>query len=114
MLLFLKEKYLISSWFYDKIMSNIFFVLGVPSVKNFMNAMYALNMILQSFWCLLFPAGVGALLAYLLSAKAGVGNWIYIVLILVGFGIGLISMIRFLISALAGLERLEEEQKRKK
>ena len=75
-----------------------------------MNAMYALNIILQAFWSLLFPIGAGVLVGWLLTEKCGMGNYVFVILILLGVFAGLISMIRFLLSALAGLERLEKEQ----
>ena len=82
-------------------------------MKRFMNAMYALNIILQAFWSLLFPIGLGVLFGWLLTEKAGMGNYVFVILILLGVFVGLISMVRFLISALAGLERLEKEQNKK-
>jgi hypothetical protein len=42
--------------------------------------------------------------------KAGMDGWIYAVLIILGVAVGFYSMIRFLLTALAGLERLEKEQ----
>jgi F0F1-type ATP synthase assembly protein I len=72
--------------------------------------MYALNIILQAFWSLLFPIGAGVLVGWLLTEKCGMGNYVFVILILLGVFAGLISMIRFLLSALAGLERLEKEQ----
>ncbi len=83
-------------------------------MKNFMNAMYALNIIIQAFISLLTPVGLGLFLGWLLTAKLSAPDWSYVVLILLGVGAGLISMVRFLLSALAGLERLEAEQKKKK
>ena len=79
-------------------------------MRNFMNAMYAMNIILQAFWSLLFPIGGGVLLGWLLVEKVGIANYVFVILILLGVFTGMISMIRFLISALAGLERLEKEQ----
>ena len=75
--------------------------------------MYALNIIMQAFWSLLFPIGGGVFLGWLLTEKLGFGNYVFVILILLGVFTGLISMVRFLISALAGLERLENEQKNK-
>ena len=80
-------------------------------MRNFMNAMYAMNIILQAFWSLLFPIGGGVLLGWLLVEKCGMASYLFVILILLGVFVGMISMIRFLISALAGLERLEKEQK---
>ena len=82
-------------------------------MKRFMNAMYAMNIILQAFWSLLFPIGAGVFLGWLLTEKAGLGDFVFVILILLGVFAGLISMVRFLISALAGLERLEKEQRNK-
>ena len=82
-------------------------------MKNFMNSMYALNIVLQSFWTLLMPIGVGVFFGWLLTEKCGIGNYIFVVFILLGVAVGFFSMIKFLISALAGLERLENEQKKK-
>jgi len=83
------------------------------AVKNFMNAMYAFNIILQAFWSLLFPIGAGLLLGWLLTEKCGMGDYVFVILILLGVLVGLVSMLRFLMSALAGLERLEKEQREK-
>ena len=82
-------------------------------MKNFMNAMYAFNIILQAFWSLLFPIGASVLLGWLLTEKCGMGSYIFVILILLGVLAGIVSMIRFLLSALAGLERLEKEQEDK-
>ena len=82
-------------------------------MKRFMNTMYAMNIILQAFWSVLFPVGLGVFFGWLLTEKAGLGNYVFVILILLGVFVGLISMVRFLISALAGLERLEKEQKEK-
>ena len=82
-------------------------------MKNFMNAMYTFNIILQAFWSLLFPIGAGLLFGWLLTEKCGMGNFIFVILILLGVLVGIVSMIRFLLSALAGLERLEKEQEDK-
>ena len=82
-------------------------------MKRFMNTMYAMNIILQAFWSLLFPIGGGILLGWLLTEKCGMESYIFIILILLGVFTGLVSMVRFLISALAGLERLEREQQNK-
>ncbi len=76
--------------------------------------MYALNMIVQAFWTLLMPIGIGVFLGWLFTEKWSFGNYIFVIFILLGVAVGLFSMLKFLISALAGLERLENEQKNKK
>ena len=75
--------------------------------------MYAFNIILQAFWSLLFPIGAGVLVGWLMTEKCGMGSCVFVILILLGVFVGIVSMIRFLLSALAGLERLEKEQREK-
>ncbi|MBE6665477.1 MAG: AtpZ/AtpI family protein [Ruminococcaceae bacterium] len=82
-------------------------------MKRFMNTMYALNVFLQAFWSLLFPIGAGIFFGWLLTERGGMGNYVFVILIVLGVAAGLVSMIRFLISALSGLERLEKEQNNK-
>ena len=76
-------------------------------MNPFMNAMQALNIIIQSFFNLLTPIGRSILGSWLLVEKAGMDGWVYAVLIILGVAVGFYSMIRFLLSELAGLERLE-------
>ncbi len=82
-------------------------------MKNFMHAMYAMNIILQAFWSLLLPIGAALLFGWLLTERGGLENYVFVILIVIGVLAGLVSMVRFLISALAGLERLEKEQNEK-
>lgn len=79
-------------------------------MRSYMNMMQALNIIIQSFFNLLTPIGFSILGAWLLTEKAGLPGWIYAVLVFLGVGVGFYSMIRFLLTALAALERLEKEQ----
>lgn len=76
--------------------------------------MYVLNIVLQSLFSLLFGTAVCVGIGYLLTTQLGVGRWVYIPLILVGLGLGVVSMVRFILSAMAGLERLEKERERSK
>lgn len=83
-------------------------------MNSYMNAMQALNIIIQSFFNLLTPIGLSLLVSWLLVEKAGMAAWIYAVLIILGVIVGFYSMIRFLLSSLAALERLEKQQEQKK
>ena len=78
--------------------------------KSFIGAMYVLNIVFQAIFTLLMPIGLGLLCAWLLAEHAGVGGWIWAVLVTIGAILGLISMIRFVLVASAGYERLEKEQ----
>ena len=75
---------------------------------------YVMNVIMQSIFSLLFNVAVYFGIGYLLTSVFGVDKWIYIPLIILGFIIGIISMIKFIISAMAGIERLENERNGKK
>ena len=63
--------------------------------RKFFNAMYVFNIVIQSIISLVSPIAVGILIAWLLTEKAGVGGWIYVVLIILGVISGLFSMVRF-------------------
>ncbi len=81
---------------------------------KFVSALYALNIILQAIITLLSPAALMFGLAWLLIAKCGAPEWLYAVLIPIGVLAGLISMVRFVIGASEGLERLEKEREANK
>lgn len=82
--------------------------------KKFVGALYVMNIIAQSIFTLLTPVLLMLLLSWLLCEKCGVGGWIYALLVTVGALAGLISMIKFAISASEGLERLEKQTGDKK
>lgn len=81
---------------------------------NFIHWMHWVNIVFQSLFSLLFPVALGTGGAYLLVNYANVGEWIYAVLILVGFLMGMISMIRFILIASHAVTRLEEEENARK
>lgn len=74
--------------------------------------MYALNIAMQSIFTLLISAGVFVGIAYLLASRAGVGDWVYIPAVIIGLGIGVLSMVKFVYSAMLGLERLEQQREK--
>lgn len=80
---------------------------------KFVNAMYLLNIIFQSFFDLAFPIGLAILGSWLLVEKANAPGWIYAPLVIVGVAIGFSSMIRFILSATRALDRLENERRKK-
>ena len=76
--------------------------------RKLMSALQMLNLLFQALYSLAFPIGVGALASYLLTKYASAPRCIWAVLILIGTFMGLYSMVKFLLSALSGLERLEK------
>ena len=67
----------------------------------------------QSIITLLSPAALMFFIGWLATKKLGAPAWIYAPLLIVGFLAGLVSMVRFAISASEGLERLEKEREEK-
>lgn len=83
------------------------------SYTKFVSAMYVLNIISQAFFTLAFPIGLMALLSWLLCKYAGAPGWIWAILIVLGALSGLYSMIKFILSAMNALDKLEAEHKAK-
>ena len=74
--------------------------------------LYVLNIVSQSLFSLLFDTALGVGVGYLLHTYAMIDAWIYIPCILLGLGVGIVSMVRFILSAMAGLERLERQRQK--
>lgn len=81
--------------------------------KKLFNALYALNIIGQAIFTLIIPAAAFFAIGWALDTYLGVGGWIYAVTVTLGVLIGFYSMIRFTLSAMRALERLEGEQSAK-
>ena len=81
--------------------------------KNFFSVMYALNIIFQAFFCLALPIGLGLLTSWLLTEYASAPDWIYAPIVTASALGGIISMVKFILSAMSGLERLEKERNSK-
>ena len=81
--------------------------------SKFVHAFYYFNIIVQSVFSLLCPVGLLTLLAWYLSSRAIVGEWIYAPLILFGIGAGVYSMMRFVTSATAQVRALESAEQEK-
>lgn len=71
-------------------------------------------MLIQAVFSLLCPPALLTLVASRLCVLCGVGEWIYVPLILVGIFSGLYSMIRYLLAASAHIRVLEEQDEKKK
>ena len=84
---------------------------------KFVSAVYIVNVLIQGFFSLACPMGLGLLVAWLLVDKGGAPVFWYPVLIVLGAILGLYSMIKFIIDTMTAVERIEkqrEEKERKK
>ena len=81
--------------------------------KRFVGAMYVINIIAQAIVTLLLPAALLFAIAWLFVAKCGAPEWLYAVMITLGIMSGFVSMIRFVIRASEGLERMENQRNSK-
>ena len=81
--------------------------------RKLVSALYVLNIVSQAIFTLATPIALGALASYLLVKYASVPSWIWAVLVTLGALTGLYSMIKFILSAMAGLDRLESEHNTK-
>jgi len=81
--------------------------------KKLVGALYLFNIIAQSIVTLLIPGGIMFLISWLLVTRLSAPTWIYAVLIPIGIISGFISMVRFVIRAAEGVERLEKQRKNK-
>ena len=78
--------------------------------KKLFNALYVLNIVAQAFFTLLIPVAILGGIAWLLVEKADAPGWLFVPAITLGVLFGIYSMVKFVLSAMNGLERLEKEQ----
>ena len=81
---------------------------------KFVSGIYALNIIIQGLFNLVTPPILFFFIALLSVKKLGAPEWIYVIAIVIGFIIGIICMIKFIIVAMNNLERLDKIQKSEK
>ena len=81
--------------------------------KKITNALYVLNIVFQSFFDLVTPAALLFGVSWLLVRYLSLPEWIYAPAIIIGLLLGFVSMVKFIITAMGGLERLEGEQRNK-
>ena len=74
--------------------------------------LYVLNIVFQALFSLLFAIGVALLLGWVSTTYWSWPSWVYVPLILFGVVVGMISMVRFIISASRGLDNLERQHAR--
>ena len=73
--------------------------------------MYVLNILFQSLFNLATPILVMLGISWLLVSKGGAPEWIYAVLPVFGALVGFVSMIKFILSAMSSLEKLENQHR---
>ena len=82
--------------------------------KRFVSALYVINIVFQALFTLLMPIAFGFGIGWLLVNKTAVQSWIYAVLIPIGALCGFYSMIKFVLSAMTALDRMEKQGSDKK
>ena len=83
-------------------------------MKDGYSAIYVFNIIFQSIFTLLWQIGTAVFVGWIFVRFVGAPEWVYVPLILLGVVTGLVSMTRFILSAMNALERLEEQKRQKK
>ena len=82
--------------------------------NKFISPLYTLNIIFQALISLVAPIIIMLTAAWLLVKYEVCGNWIYVVLILLGVIQGFRSMIVFIINASRALDALQEQKSKQK
>ncbi len=81
--------------------------------RKFVSVMYVANIFFSSMFSLLFPMCLCLGLGWLCHTKWGVGGWIYVPLTVLGAILGLLSMVKYIMTASRSLEQIEKEHKEK-
>ena len=79
--------------------------------KKAISALHVVNIVSQSIFTLLWQIALGVGIGYVAVTYWSAPQWIYIPLILAGVLTGIISMVKFLLAAMNGLDRLEEQHR---
>jgi hypothetical protein len=87
--------------------------MGTNMYRKIVSAMYILNIVAQALITLVTPAALLFFVGWLLVSKAGLPTWTYAIAIVLGILMGLVSMVKFVISASESLERLEKQRQNK-
>ena len=74
------------------------------------NISYLINIVLQGFWCLLFPIGVAFGIGWLMVNKLFWPGWVMVPPLVLATFMGLYSMCKFLISATDAMDRMEKQR----
>ena len=78
--------------------------------KKLVSALYVINIVFQAIFTLLTPIALVFGISWLLVSYASAPTWIYAALVTLGALCGFYSMIKFVLSAMAALDRLEKSR----
>ena len=85
---------------------------GEIMYKRFVNTLYTLNIVFQALISLVTPVAFLFFISWLLVTKCSLPEWIYAISISIGFLSGFISMIKFVLTAFANLERMKAAEEK--
>lgn len=78
--------------------------------RKLVSVLYMLNILSQGLFTLVMPAALGFGIGWCAVRYLGAPEWIYAPLLVVGILWGFYSMIKFILTATAGYDRLERQQ----
>ena len=82
--------------------------------KKLFSALYVINIVAEALFTLILPGAIFAGIGWLSVTYLSAPEWIYAPAIVIGLLLGFYMMIKFVLTAMAGLERLEAEQRSKR
>ncbi len=82
-------------------------------MKNTYSTIYTLNVIFQAVFTLVWDILLAFAIGYALVEWAHLPEWVYVPLVVIGAILGFISMLKFIISAMNSLDRIESERRAK-
>ena len=78
--------------------------------RKITGAFHLLNIVFQSLYSLALPIGIGVLASYLLTSYLSAPGWVWAVFIVIGTLSGLYSMVKYILSAISNIERMERQR----
>lgn len=83
-------------------------------MKGAYSALYVINIVFQAIFTLVWQMAFGLAVGWLLVRFAGAPGWVYVITILAGLAMGLVSMVRFILAAMNALDKIEKDNKQRK
>ena len=82
-------------------------------MKETYRTFYVINVVFQSIFTLIWQILAAVLISYLSVKFLDAPTWIYVPIVLLGVGSGLVSMIKFVLAAMHSLEGLDRAAREK-